>query len=91
MYHTCLQCYLGLGGKVTFIETPYFLIHCRRIELFGEDHNLRPGWVTVGKAISTSNFDKSSYSKLFSWPSGLPYIATPRGVKPRVGQPNLLT
>lgn len=28
----------------------------RRLELFGEDHNMRPGWVTVGKNISTTNF-----------------------------------
>jgi hypothetical protein len=26
------------------------------MELFGEDHNMRPGWVTVGKNISTTNF-----------------------------------
>jgi len=31
--------------------------HCRRrLELFGEDHNIRPGWVTVGKNISNTNF-----------------------------------
>jgi N6-adenosine-specific RNA methylase IME4 len=28
----------------------------RRLELFGEDHNIRDGWVTVGKAISRTNF-----------------------------------
>lgn len=30
----------------------------RRLELFGEDHNMRPGWVTVGKNISHSNFNR---------------------------------
>ncbi len=28
----------------------------RRLELFGEDHNIRPGWVTVGRDLSGSNF-----------------------------------
>lgn len=29
----------------------------RRLELFGEDHNIRPGWVTVGSALTSSNFN----------------------------------
>ena len=29
----------------------------RRLELFGEDHNIRPGWVTVGKDLVGSNFN----------------------------------
>ena len=37
----------------------------RRIELFGSDHNLRPGWVTVGKQISSStNFDPEEYANI---------------------------
>jgi len=28
----------------------------RRLELFGEDHNIRPGWVTVGNSLVGSNF-----------------------------------
>lgn len=28
----------------------------RRLELFGEDHNIRPGWVTIGNALTGSNF-----------------------------------
>jgi N6-adenosine-specific RNA methylase IME4 len=30
----------------------------RRLELFGEDHNIRAGWVTVGKGLTSSNFNK---------------------------------
>ena len=30
----------------------------RRIELFGVDHNLQPGWLTVGNVLSSSNFGK---------------------------------
>jgi hypothetical protein len=29
----------------------------RRLELFGEDRNIRPGWVTVGRQLTSSNFD----------------------------------
>jgi N6-adenosine-specific RNA methylase IME4 len=35
----------------------------RRIELFGRDNNMRPGWVTVGKDITHSNFKASVSSK----------------------------
>lgn len=38
----------------------------RRLELFGSDHNLRPGWVTVGKDIMTgpSNYVPQTYIDL---------------------------
>ena len=29
----------------------------RRLELFGEDHNIRPGWITIGNDLSGSNFN----------------------------------
>jgi hypothetical protein len=33
------------------------LLCCRRrLELFGEDHNIREGWVTVGRSITQSTF-----------------------------------
>lgn len=38
----------------------------RRLELFGEDHNIRPGWVTVGKDLVGSNFN--------------PQVGTPQGI-----------
>ena len=34
----------------------HFVLGRRRLELFGEDHNVRPGWVTVGLSLSASNF-----------------------------------
>ncbi|CAM6105360.1 unnamed protein product [Calypogeia fissa] len=37
----------------------------RRLELFGEDHNIRAGWVTVGKGLSSSNFSPQTYAKHF--------------------------
>lgn len=40
--------------------TPTYDAPCRRrLELFGLDRNIRPGWVTMGKEISQSNFRPS--------------------------------
>ncbi|XP_051184843.1 N6-adenosine-methyltransferase non-catalytic subunit MTB isoform X2 [Lolium perenne] len=41
----------------------HFALGMRRLELFGEDHNIRPGWLTLGKALSSSNFNKEAYLK----------------------------
>ncbi|KAK3438875.1 hypothetical protein EUGRSUZ_C03422 [Eucalyptus grandis] len=35
----------------------HFALGRRRLELFGEDHNIRTGWLTVGKELSSSNFN----------------------------------
>ena len=35
----------------------HFAMGRRRLELFGEDHNVRPGWLTVGNSLSASNFN----------------------------------
>eukprot|EP01127_Copromyxa_protea_P021825 TRINITY_DN7610_c0_g1_i1.p1 TRINITY_DN7610_c0_g1~~TRINITY_DN7610_c0_g1_i1.p1 ORF type:complete len:530 (-),score=94.84 TRINITY_DN7610_c0_g1_i1:60-1649(-) len=42
-----------------------FCLGRRRLELFGEDHNIRPGWVTIGNKISSSNFDSALYNSYF--------------------------
>ncbi|TVU48376.1 hypothetical protein EJB05_08010 [Eragrostis curvula] len=44
----------------------HFALGRRRLELFGEDHNIRPGWLTLGKALSYSNFNKEAYVKNFA-------------------------
>ncbi|KAJ3682532.1 hypothetical protein LUZ60_015105 [Juncus effusus] len=44
----------------------HFALGKRRLELFGEDHNIRPGWLTVGKGLSSSNFNKETYTKSFA-------------------------
>jgi N6-adenosine-specific RNA methylase IME4 len=36
----------------------HFALGRRRLELFGEDHNIRPGWLTLGKELSSSDFNK---------------------------------
>lgn len=38
---------------------------CRRLELFGEEHNIRDGWVTVGRSLPTSNFRPDVYASHF--------------------------
>ncbi|CAN6299230.1 unnamed protein product [Urochloa humidicola] len=44
----------------------HFALGRRRLELFGEDHSIRPGWLTLGKDLSTSNFNKEAYIKNFT-------------------------
>lgn len=43
----------------------HFALGRRRLELFGEDHNIRAGWLTVGKGLTSSNFNIESYTKNF--------------------------
>ena len=35
----------------------HFALGRRRLELFGGDRNIRAGWVTVGKDLTSSNFN----------------------------------
>lgn len=44
----------------------HFALGRRRLELFGEDHNIRAGWLTVGKELSSSNFLSEAYIKNFA-------------------------
>ncbi|KAI8564854.1 hypothetical protein RHMOL_Rhmol03G0214900 [Rhododendron molle] len=44
----------------------HFALGRRRLELFGEDHNIRSGWLTVGKGLSSSNFDAKAYVRNFA-------------------------
>lgn len=45
----------------------HFALGRRRLELFGEDHNIRPGWLTLGKNLSYSNFNKEVDSWIFNF------------------------
>ncbi|XP_075485888.1 N6-adenosine-methyltransferase non-catalytic subunit MTB-like isoform X1 [Primulina tabacum] len=44
----------------------HFALGRRRLELFGGDHNIRSGWLTVGKELSSSNFNSEAYVKSFA-------------------------
>ncbi|KAG6524331.1 hypothetical protein ZIOFF_014237 [Zingiber officinale] len=39
----------------------HFALGRRRLELFGEDHNIRSGWLTAGKELPSSNFNAEAY------------------------------
>lgn len=43
----------------------HFALGRRRLELFGEDHNIRPGWLTVGGGLSSSDFNSEVCLPLF--------------------------
>ncbi|KAL6219995.1 hypothetical protein ACLB2K_007753 [Fragaria x ananassa] len=44
----------------------HFALGRRRLELFGEDHNIRAGWLTVGNGLSSSNFNTEAYIRNFA-------------------------
>eukprot|EP00884_Botryococcus_braunii_P019256 jgi/Botrbrau1/6013/Bobra.104_1s0040.1 len=60
----------------------------RRIELFGTDHNIRRGWVTIGIDLSTSNFNPKVYANHFVGMDGMPFITMQPRVQP--GMPNMV-
>ena len=43
----------------------HFCLGRRRLHLFGRDSTIRPGWLTVGPGITSSNFDADTYSGFF--------------------------
>ncbi|KNC98158.1 uncharacterized protein SPPG_06562 [Spizellomyces punctatus DAOM BR117] len=55
----------------------HFCMGRRRLELFGNDENIRRGWITVGLGLSTTNWDRDRY---LSWlrgegaAQGTPYV-----------------
>ena len=51
-----------------------FCLGRKRIELFGEDRNKRPGWLTLGNMLSNSNFDLEEYNNYFRGNSTYPEV-----------------
>jgi mRNA (2'-O-methyladenosine-N6-)-methyltransferase len=43
----------------------HFCLGKRRLHLFGNDTTVRPGWLTLGPAVTSSNFHKETYSNFF--------------------------
>ncbi|CAL8465627.1 g5163 [Coccomyxa elongata] len=54
----------------------HFCLGRRRLELFGEDHNIRPGWVTIGNDLTGSNFNPQAYAAHFVDDEGRPQIGS---------------
>lgn len=67
----------------------HFSLGRRRLELFGEDHNIRAGWLTVGKKLSSSNFDAETYLKNFADEDGKVWQGG-GGRNPPPGAPHLV-
>eukprot|EP00826_Nyctotherus_ovalis_P052645 TRINITY_DN671_c0_g1_i1.p1 TRINITY_DN671_c0_g1~~TRINITY_DN671_c0_g1_i1.p1 ORF type:complete len:333 (-),score=106.26 TRINITY_DN671_c0_g1_i1:28-1026(-) len=42
-----------------------FCLGRRRVELFGEDHNIRQGWLTIGSSLSRTNYNPTVYESWF--------------------------
>lgn len=42
-----------------------FCLGRKRLELFGEDHNIRNGWLTIGGSLTSSNYDSEKYNNYF--------------------------
>ncbi|KAI3943951.1 hypothetical protein MKW92_047185 [Papaver armeniacum] len=52
----------------------HFSLGRRRLELFGEDHNIRSGWCTVGNGLSSSNFNAEAYLRNFADKDGKVWV-----------------
>ena len=42
-----------------------FCMGRRRLEIFGSEQTMRPGWLTVGDSLSTSTYDPKEYLSYF--------------------------
>lgn len=48
----------------------HFCLGKRRLNVFGRDDIIRPGWLSIGPALTNSNFNADTYSGYFNAPSG---------------------
>ncbi|EFX69028.1 hypothetical protein DAPPUDRAFT_130106 [Daphnia pulex] len=44
----------------------HFCLGKRRLHLFGRDSTIRPGWLTVGPALTNSNYNAETYAGYFN-------------------------
>jgi mRNA (2'-O-methyladenosine-N6-)-methyltransferase len=47
----------------------HFCLGRRRLYLFGRDHTVRAGWLTIGPELTSSYFDKNKYKSFFESPN----------------------
>ncbi|XP_003389688.1 PREDICTED: methyltransferase-like protein 14 homolog [Amphimedon queenslandica] len=52
----------------------HFCLGRKRLHLFGNDATVRPGWLTLGPNLSSSNYHKESYLANFTDESGGPLL-----------------
>lgn len=48
----------------------HFCLGRRRLHIFGSDSTLRPGWLSIGPQLSSSNFQRDVYLSWFQGPGG---------------------
>ncbi|KAH9419765.1 N6-adenosine-methyltransferase subunit mettl14 [Dermatophagoides pteronyssinus] len=48
----------------------HFCLGRRRLNLFGRDDIIRPGWLSIGPALTNSNFNAETYQSYFNGPNG---------------------
>ena len=48
----------------------HFCLGRRRLHLFGKDTTIRPGWLTIGPEVTSSNFDNDQYNQYFHSSTG---------------------
>ena len=56
--------------KEIFHIIEHFCLGRRRLHLFGNDASIRPGWLTVGPGLTSSNYHKETYTSLFEGDNG---------------------
>lgn len=62
-------------------------VHSRKLEIFGRDHNVRPGWLTIGNQLTgTSIHEKDVLKKYEKFKANEP--KDPRQKKPQTLKPN---
>ena len=44
----------------------HFCLGRRRLHIFGRDSTIRPGWLTIGPEVTSSNFDGEVYNAYFN-------------------------
>eukprot|EP00933_Yihiella_yeosuensis_P017282 TRINITY_DN14474_c0_g1_i1.p1 TRINITY_DN14474_c0_g1~~TRINITY_DN14474_c0_g1_i1.p1 ORF type:complete len:485 (+),score=73.96 TRINITY_DN14474_c0_g1_i1:85-1539(+) len=59
----------------------HFCLGRRRLELFGNDRNLRDGWLTLGSGLTTSNWNKEAYLSWFEGDGRWPEVKDYKGGK----------
>lgn len=42
-----------------------FCMGRRRLEIFGSDASMRPGWLTIGDSVTSSTYDPKEYLSFF--------------------------
>lgn len=55
----------------SFLVAEHFCLGRRRLHIFGRDSTIRPGWLTIGPELTSSNFDPQIYRSFFEKEPGL--------------------